>query len=503
MEATIGALLKSRAENLGAKVYAIDHNGAVSYSELLTRSNNIAKKLRMHGIEFGDRVVVALPNSVKPIEVYCALALIGAVAVPVNPRLTVREISLIAKDSAAKGLIGHDEVVKRLVPERGELPYLEVVVCDESSSNADIAYEDLRVGSGRQVDDHDVASDDVAAILYTSGTTGVPKGAMLTHKGLISNAYAVVDRVKFGEQDRSVCVLPLYHLFAIAFDFLQMMVAGASTSILSNFDPEHVCDVVDTQECSVLVGVPTMYTYLCKFAEEHGRILRTLRIGDTGGAPVSTELKKRVAAQFGMTLLESYGLTEASPVVTIEDPVGLRKVGSCGRVVRGAEIRVVGKAGEQLADNQVGEVCVRGPLVMKGYFNLPEATASTVIDDWLHTGDLGRQDAEGFLYIVDRLKDMVISGGFNIYPKEIESVLNEHPEIVESAVVGVPDEKRGEIPKAFVVAKKGGSVNEGELDEYCRKYLVAYKVPRCWEIVDHLPKTGTGKVDKPQLRGLR
>ena len=383
------------------------------------------------------------------------------------------------------------------------MPTLEKVFVQAQGETPNcILYRNLYEGLSAGEDGLDVDPDTVAMILYTSGTTGAPKGAMLTHNGLITNSDVMVDTLGFTENDRSLCVLPLFHLFATAFDLLQMMCAGASTIIVEGkFDAETACQLIEKHKATVLVAVPTIFIYLINHPGRKNYDLTSLRIGDTGGGPVPVDLKLDFEKEVGMFLAESYGLTEASPVVCVERPGRERRLGSCGLTLPTIQTRVVDQDGKDVPPGEVGELIVSGyPHIMEGYWKMPEETAEAIRDGWLYTGDLVRKDEDGYIYVVDRVKDMIVCGGYNIYPKEIEMVLYSHPAVLEAAVVQAFDDVKGEIPKAYLVLKPGEKVTEKEMNKYCRENLAAYKVPRAIVFVDELPKTITGKIRKVEMR---
>lgn len=495
---SLGEFARERARRLGEKTLFLCGDTAMSYRAYDEHTDRLAGGLAELGLAPDDRVAVLLPNGLEIVETYAAVAKLGAVAVPLNPMFTPREIEYVVNNSGARVFVTSTRDAGRVLALRNRLPSLReiVVVGDEIPGAVQFA----RVAAAAPPASFPAVSGDaVAMILYTSGTTGNPKGAMLTHAGLLDNARAVVEAVGFHETDRSLCVLPLFHLFAIAFDFLQMMTAGASTVIVERFDAEVALRAIEQHKVSVLVGVPTMFIYLLQHPARRNHDISSLRIGDTGGGPVPSALKVQYEREVGMTLLESYGLTEASPVVTIERPGLPRREGACGITLPGMETRVVDGKGQDVPPGELGELLVRGPNVMKGYFQMPQATAETIIDGWLHTGDLVRKDTDGYVYMVDRLKHMIICGGYNIYPKEIENVLHGHPAVLECAVVGLPDAVKGEIPKACIVLKPGVQVTEAEIKEFCRQSLAAYKVPRLIEFMVSLPKTATGKIRKGEL----
>ena len=494
----LGEFAKAQARRFGTHPLFIAGDVTVSYAEYDERTDRLAGGLNALGLRQGDRIATLLPNGLEIVETYMAAGKLGAISVPLNPMFTPREIEYVLANSGAKILVTSARDAARVQAIRRRLPALGRIVVAGAPTADTVPFATVAAATTHSPPVR-VGDDDVAMILYTSGTTGHPKGAMLTHAGLLDNARAVVEAVGFCQTDRSLCVLPLFHLFAIAFDYLQMMTAGGSTVIVERFDTEVALREIERHRVTVLIGVPTMFVYLLRHPDRPKYDLSSLRIGDTGGGPVPSALKTEYEREIGMVLLESYGLTEASPVVTIERPGKPRREGACGITLPGMETRVVDTKGQDVRPGELGELLVRGSNVMKGYFQMPEATAETIVDGWLHTGDLMRKDADGYVYMVDRLKHMIICGGYNIYPKEIENVLHGHPAVLECAVIGVPDPVKGEIPKACVVLRSGAFATEAEIKEFCRGSLAAYKVPRLVEFRTDLPKTATGKVRKGEL----
>lgn len=497
---TLGDFARRQARRFADKPLFITDDAVVTYADYDGRGDSLAAGLAGLGVGPGDRVAVLLPNGTEILDTYLGAARRGAVTVPLNPMFTPREIEYVVNNSGARVFVTSAAHAGRVLALRAQLPSLrEVVVAGEDIPGA-VPFAHVAAG-GPAAAPACVDPDDVAMMLYTSGTTGHPKGAMLTHAGLLENARAVVEAVGFRETDRSLCVLPLFHAFAIAFDYLQMMTAGGSTVLVERFDAGAALRQIERHRVTVLVGVPTMFIYLFEHPDRPKRDLTSLRIGDTGGGPVPAWIKTEYERQIGMVLLESYGLTEASPVVTIERPGAPRREGACGLTLPGMETRVVDADGRDVPPGELGELLVRGRNVMKGYFQMPEATARAIVDGWLHTGDLMRKDADGHVYMVDRLKHMIICGGYNIYPKEVESVLHEHPAVLECALVGVPDPVKGEVPKACIVLRDGAQATAEEIEAFCRRSLAAYKVPRVVEFMTSLPRTATGKIRKVELAG--
>ena len=497
---SLGSFAQQQARRYGDRTLFLCGEERVSYRGYDERTDRLAGGLATLGLGPGDRLAVLLPNGLPILEAYVGAAKLGAVSVPLNPMFTPREIEYVVNNSRAKVLVTSPRDAERVQAIRDRMPSLAHVVVAGAAVPGTLPYAAVAAGSPPGAPPR-VAGGDVAMILYTSGTTGHPKGAMLTHAGLLENAAAVVQAVGFRDSDRSLCILPLFHAFAIAFDYLQMMTVGASSVIVERFDAGVALRLIERHRATVLVGVPTMFIYILRHPERPRHDLSSLRIGDTGGGPVPTALKTEYERDIGMVLLESYGLTEASPVVSIERPGLPRREGACGLTLPGMETKVVDGSGHEVPPGELGEMLVRGPNVMKGYFEMPEATARAIADGWLRTGDLMRKDADGHLSMVDRLKHMIICGGYNIYPKEIENVLHDHPAVLECAVVGMPDADKGEIPKACIVLREGARATEGEIREFCRESLAAYKVPRLVEFMASLPKTATGKIRKGELSG--
>ena len=495
---SLGGFAQQQARRFGDTPLFFSGDEVVSYRGYDERTDRLAGGLARLGLRQGDRMAVLLPNGLPILDAYMGAAKLGAASVPLNPMFTPREIEYVVNNSRAKVMMASPREAERVQAIRDRLPSLAHVVVAGEAVAGTLPYCQVASAAPLEVT-APVDGDDVAMIAYTSGTTGHPKGAMLTHAGLLDNAAAVVEAVGFRGADRSLCILPLFHVFAIAFDYLQMMTVGASSVIVERFDAGVALRLIERHRATVLIGVPTMFIYILRHPDRPRHDLSSLRIGDTGGGPVPTALKTEYERDIGMVLLESYGLTEASPVVTIERPGLPRREGACGLTLPGMETKVVDATGQEVPPGELGEMLVRGPNVMKGYFEMPEATTRTIVDGWLHTGDLMRKNADGHVYMVDRLKHMIICGGYNIYPKEIENVLHDHPAVLECAVVGVPDEDKGEIPKACIVLREGAHATEAEIKQFCRESLAAYKVPRVVKFLASLPKTATGKIRKGEL----
>ena len=346
----------------------------------------------------------------------------------------------------------------------------------------------------------DVDENETAIILYTSGTTGRPKGAMLTHKNIYSNARDVADYLGFSGDDRVVATLPVFHVFALTVVVNAPLLRGATILLVPRFSPGDIFKITREKEATVFAGVPTMYNFLYQFPEGRKEDFDSIRLSISGGASLPVALLHNFEEKFDVRISEGYGLSESSPVTCFNPTDRERIPGSIGTNITNVENKVVDELGNEVPDGEVGELIVRGPNVMKGYYKMPEETAAALRDGWLYTGDLARRDEDGYFYIVDRKKDLVIVGGYNVYPREVEEVLFEHRDVVEAAVIGVPDPDFGEAVHAFVVLKDGVKEDIESLESYCKKRLAKYKVPKQFEFLNELPKNTTGKILRRSLK---
>jgi long-chain acyl-CoA synthetase len=457
-------------------------------------ANRFAHALQRLDVGPGDRVLVLLPNCPEVLQAYAGILKLGAVIVPAVFLLGPAEVRHVLADSEAKVVVTASEFVDRLDGWTGPVvlvgggargPAWDEVLATERDTFATLERDDR----------------DLAVILYTSGTTGRPKGVALSHDNLASNARAAaalseLDRTRWG-----LMVLPLSHSYG-----LTVMNAGAILGtrgvLLRWFHPEGVLQAIQEHRAESMSAVPTMLIYLLHYPDADRFDTSSMRLWGSGAAPLPLEIVEPFEKKFGGRILEGYGLTEASPVVTAHRLSGVRKLGSVGQPIPGVEVAILDDAGRRLRGGEVGEVCVRGPNVMLGYYRLPEDTARALHNGWLHTGDMGRLDADNFLFIVERKKDLIIRGGFNIYPREVEDVLYAHPAIAEAAVVGMPDSMMGEEVLAFVVLKPGAAADAAAIVAFCRARLATYKCPKQVRFIEALPKTPIGKILRKELRGL-
>jgi long-chain acyl-CoA synthetase len=492
---TLPELLRARGAELAEEPFVRDGRVAWRYGEFSDRVTEIAGGLRALGVGYGDVVGVVLRNGPEYLEVWWAILWLGAVFNPVNPELTATEAAGILGDSGACVVVCDASLAAQLDERRDQLPGLrELVVADQSLADPLAA---LR-GAGAVEEPERVRADDLASLVFTSGTTGRPKGAMLTHGNFLANAWMLAEPLPLTRGDTLGMVLPLFHVNAQVVTTVVPLLLGARVAMWDHFSASAFWDTVAEFEPVTFSSVPTMLAALLQAPGADEAETNTLRFVICGAAPLSPALFRRFEQKFGLKVLEGYGLTEGTCCSTINPFLGPRKIGSIGIPTRGQQVVIRDEHGRDAPDGAVGEVCVRGPNVMKGYYNRPDATDEALRDGWLHTGDVGFRDADGFLFLVDRKKDMIIRGGENIYPREIEDVLLEHPGVHGAAVVGRPDEVRGEEVHAVLVLAPGTDLEE--VEAHCRKSLAAFKVPSSWASVAELPKTSTGKIDKKPLR---
>ena len=465
----------------------------IGYQELAEASERVAGLLAAHDVGPGDRVAIMLPNVPEFAFVYYAALRAGAVVVPMNPLLKAREVAFYLSDSGARVVFASPAAAEEVAAglERSTGTTMIVV---EPEAFAGLLAEQEPVDAVVDREPHETA-----VILYTSGTTGQPKGAELTHGNLVSNVeVSQSDLLELTEEDVVFGGLPLFHSFGQTVTLNASMAAGATLLLLPRFDPAAAASLMATYGATVFAGVPTMYAALLGLEEPPE--LSRLRVCISGGAALPVEVLHRFEDRFGSEILEGYGLSETSPVASFNRAGRNRKAGSIGYPVTGIEMRVLDKAGTPVAIGEVGEIAIRGHNVMKGYWHRPDATADVLDGEgWFRTGDIGRVDEDGFYFIVDRKKDLIIRGGFNIYPREVEEVLYEHPDVAEAAVVGIPHDAYGEEVGAAVVLRRGATVSEAELRDFVRAQVAAYKYPRRVWFVDALPKGPTGKILKREI----
>jgi len=497
----IGEMLARKARKHPDKQCIVFEGKRWTYSETNKRVNRLANALLNRGVGQGDRVALMMQNCSEYLECYFALCKIGAIAVPINFRYVGNEIVFQVNNSGSKAMIIGQEYVETVMNARQEMPGIETLICIGEKKAEVENYENVLIESREGEPPIDVEEDDAAFIMYTAGTTGKPKGAVLTQRGQMLNASVYAMEAGLNKDEIYLCIPPLFHEAALCL-CLATFYPGGSVVIMKQFDPEEVLKLITEEKATYVYMVPAM---AIRFLQLHGLgesdTSSLLRWG-TGASIMPLELKEKVRRFFPhVGFVEFFGQTEMSPGVTILHPQdAYAHLGSVGQVQTNVEIRIVDDNDNDVPRGEVGEGIYRGPTVLKEYWNNPEATAEAVRDGWFHSGDLIRMDEDGFVYVVDRKKDMIISGGENIYPAEIEEVLYTSPKILEVAVIGVPDPEWGESVKAFVVLKPGEKMSVHEVIEMSKANLASYKKPKFVEFVDQLPRNPAGKVLKTVLR---
>ncbi|MBV9717479.1 MAG: long-chain fatty acid--CoA ligase [Solirubrobacterales bacterium] len=465
----------------------------VTYNELNEGAARVAGLLKDHGLRPGGRVGVMLPNVPYFGIVYYGVLRAGGVVVPMNVLLKTREVEFYLSDSGAKHIFGWHEFADA-AEEGAKTAGAEAMIVTPGEFERQLA------DASRAAEDVDRDGSDTAVILYTSGTTGTPKGAELTHANMIDNArYGGTELVRVGEEDVILGALPLFHAFGQTCCMNNAIRAGACLTLIPRFEPGKALEIIQRDRVTLFEGVPTMYHAMLHHPDREQYDLSSLRTCVSGGAAMPVEVMRAFEHAFGCVVLEGYGLSETSPVASFNHPDLEQKPGSIGTPIEGVEMKVVGEQGEDLPLGEVGEIAIRGHNVMKGYWNRPDATAEVIKDGWLHTGDMARVDEDGYFFIVDRKKDMIIRGGYNVYPREIEEVLYEHPAVLEAAVVAVPDEKLGEEVGAAVVLRPGKEAGADDIRAFVKERVAAYKYPRRIWFTDELPKGPTGKILKREI----
>ncbi|MFJ7732381.1 class I adenylate-forming enzyme family protein [Lysinibacillus sp. NPDC097231] len=464
----------------------------LTYSEFYKNAEILAAYLQEQGFEKDDVIALYTLNSDLFLVAYIGVQLAGYVVMPINTKLAAPEVEFIFNHSHAKGLI-YDERLEDILT---DIPYsFQHIVGFEDMKDVIKSYDGPRQTIKLE-------PNDTAVVMYTSGTTGKPKGVMLTHQNIVSTAAIWSSSMTMTNEDRMFICTPLFHCAGLHVFAMPMFFKGGTVVIEEAFSPTNTLEQLAKTDATIFFGVPSMYTIILNTPGFKEQIFKNLRLLCYGAAPMPYELVKQVKEAFHNIKVQNlYGQTENSPAATsLLDTDALTKIGSVGKPLAQTEVCVVDSFGEPMPAGEVGEICVKGPQVMKGYLRNPEETARTIRDGWLYSGDLGRFDEEGYLYIVDRKKDMIIRGGENIYPIEVEEVLYQLPEILEAAVVGLPHEVYGEVPKAFVVLKEGKNLDEEAILAYCQTKLAKYKVPQEIEFLAELPRNASGKVLKHTLR---
>jgi long-chain acyl-CoA synthetase len=498
----IRELLESRARLTPEKVFLFSETDGrqYTYAQFDAAVNRTARLLAAHGIGKGDVVSLLLPNSAEYLIAYFACFKLGALAGPINSMLKPQEMAYVIAHSEAKALLVNTEFLKKIEEVRDELPLLRFVIEFDDERQATVEF----AGAEDELPSHEIEKTDEAIIIYTSGTTGKPKGCLLTHGNLLANARQITNWLKFTERDRLLIVMPLFHVNAVMVATLAPLYANGSTVVTPKFSVSRFWQIISDYEVTSFGSVATMLSLLVNtYPQGVPPHLRTgqLRFALCGSAPVPAEVLKRFEETFNCLVIEGYGMSESTCRSTFNPPDERRRPGSCGLPI-GNEMKIVDEQGAEVAEGRLGEIVLRGENILKGYFKNEDATAEAFRGGWFHTGDIGYKDPDGFYYIVDRKSDMIIRGGENIYPREIDEVLYAHEAVAAAATIGVPDSLYGEEVAAFVVLKAGASASEEELMNFCRERLADFKCPKSVRFVADIPKGPTGKLLKRELTRL-
>jgi long-chain acyl-CoA synthetase len=492
MSTNLAGIVTETAERIpDAIAYKLDDT-EINWQAVDEGSARVAGLLKEKGIEPGDRVGVMLPNVPYFPIAYYGILRAGGTVVPMNVLLKGREVKFYLEDPAAKWVFAWHDFAE--AAEKGaEEGDTEVILVKPGE------FEKL-LGAAepdREMSERD--GSDTAVILYTSGTTGQPKGAELTHDNMLSNAHASHSLFQTDDSDVVLGALPLFHSFGQTCCMNSCAIAGATLTFIPRFDPAKALEIIERDKVTLFAGVPTMYNAMLNDDSREDRDTSSLKISCSGGSAMPGELMRSFEKAFECKILEGYGLSETSPVASFNHPDKERKAGSIGTPIEGVEMQVVDDDGNEVEQGEVGEIRIKGPNVMKGYWNREDATEEVMDDGWFSTGDMAKVDEDGYFFIVDRKKELIIRGGYNVYPREVEEVLYEHEGVLEAAVVGVPDESMGEEVGAAVVLKQGKEVSADDLKAYVKEQVANYKYPRKIWFVDELPKGPTGKILKREI----
>ena len=493
--------VRDKANQYKDRVFLCDFETerSITYAQFDSITDRLAHGFKSLGLRKADRVALLHPNQSDFILCYVGVLKAGGAAVPINSLYTIPEIQFILNDSEARFLVTTEALSENVKKIESEISTLEQIIFKAAEQTLEEALSE-RVGPlggiDILIDTYD--SNDPAIVFYTSGTTGKPKGVMLTHRNLTFGGANVAQSYGLREDDVTIAVLPLVHVFANASPVLGSFSSGGKVIVMKQFKTHHVYEAIERHKITWFPGVPTMFNYLLSDFSSNTRNLSSLRMGLSGGASLPVESLREFEGKFKAGILEVYGLTESTGLVTANPVFGIRKPGSIGIAVSGVQTRIVTDSGKECAPGDVGELIFKGPNATAGYWNRPDESGKRIRNGWVYTGDHVYKDDDGYFFLAGRESELIVSGGFNIYQKEIEAVLSSHPDIHEVAVIGVADKNKGEIPKAFVTLKPGVEANEKELLNYCSQNLAVYKIPVI-EFISELPKNPVGKIAKNML----
>jgi long-chain acyl-CoA synthetase len=496
-------MLEEIAKQYGGKTAIVFGERRLSYAELDEASNKLANALMEMGIGRGDRVVTLLTDTPEFIIAIFGIIKSGGVTVRLNPRAKIEETASFIEDGQPKVMISESSLLEALMPNLSGFKSIKRIIDTGPKYHEGqfTSYQEImNTGSPKRVE---AEPGDVADIAYTSGTTGRPKGIVLSHQTFVKGASVVANGLQLSDRDIVMMfALPLYHMFAMVVDVLVPIYKGSTIVMVPGLSIPGLTEAIEKEKGTVLVGVPAIYALAIEAAEKEGvkHDISSLRFVGSAGAPLPIESRKRFNKHYGIDITEFYGTSETPTFFTLQPLDGTGKFGSVGKIQPGIELKIADENGKELPVNQAGEIVLKGCL-MDSYYKNSEATAEVMKNGWYYTSDIGKIDDDGYVFILGRKKDMIIVSGHNVYPVDIEDTLHAYPKVAEAAVIGVPDKSRGEAVKAFISLKKGETATEAEIKKFCRERLVDYKVPREVVIMDSLPKTGSGKIRKQDLRG--
>lgn len=497
-------MLEAAAKKYGGKTAVAMGEQRLSYAQLDEAANKIANALLGLRVKKGERVALLLANSPEFAAIYFGVVKIGAVVVPLDTKYKLTELTSLFKDAQPRVLVAESQFLAPVVPALADFRSITSVIEVGSEYKGQfLSYEEIMATSPSKPVSVTLEGDDIAYIAYTSGPSFNPRGVVMSHQALVREAAISGDGFKQTDKDIVVLfALPMHHAFGLVIILMTAITKGSTVVMLGGLSISNLLEVIERERATIFMAVPFVHALIANTAETDGvhHDLSSLRLWGTAGAAMPAGIWRKIKQHLGFSAVDFWGMTESAAHVTCQPPDGAGKPGSVGKALPGWELKIVDDAGRELPPNQPGEIIVRGP-IMKGYYNNPQATAQIIRDGWLHTSDLGKLDEEGWLFLVaGRKKDMLIAKGQNIYPSDIEQVLTSHPRVAEAAVVGVPDELRGEVPRAFIRLKGGEVATEQEIKKFCLERLANYKVPKELIFADSLPKTAEGKIDKKSLR---
>lgn len=501
-EISLYAVLQKTAERYGNRAAIIQEDINISYKRLKNKVDRLAGAWSKLGLTKGDRIGLMVSNHPYYIVSYYAAMKLGLIVVQVNPRYTTRELLQIANDAEPKCIVVEGLAIQTVNKVKDMYTFEHIFVIDGKSSEGLHVEELVQSTEPLEVTVPIDVKEDVAVIQYTGGTTGSIKGAMLTHYNLVANIHQ--SHGMFGKDMRFgkeivLTATPLYHVYAMTTAMNQGIYLGATILLIKKFEVGQVLEVIEKYRPTFFPGVPKMYNAIVNYKEVEKYNLSSLKFCSCGSAPLPIEVIRKFEQLTGTVIGEGFGLSEASPSTHRNPPRGVRKIGSIGIPFPNTDCKIMGEDNVELPNDCIGELVIKGPQVMKGYWRNEDETRHALKEGWLYTGDLAKQDEDGYFYIVGRKKEMIINGGFNVYPQEIENILYEHPDIQECAVVGIPDSKIGEIVKAYLVAREGKTIDLDEVKGFCYRNLTPYKVPKEFEVIDELPRNTVGKILKRVL----